>query len=432
MRRSALVVAALALAAGATWAAVRPIEEMEWFGRGEEPPRAELCATDSRPPYVVFFFDDVESGVNGWTHGDWTAGGSGPRFHLDTYMACGGTGLSWWCGTFDYDADGGYGNNWLEYLELPPVIVSSTGVSGAGGPPRSDCPVWTFCLRHDTEPGYDFVHIQAESLGEWTTLDSFDGTAAWYDLGDYGYLIGAYDNPFRGRFLFISDGAWSDGDGLWNTVGGACAVDNIKLYDLYSGSVFFYDDGEGGGLCTPGQPEPAGDHWHIAYDLCSSWSTPHSWQCVDEADTTRLPPLMQNWLDSPWIGVYYGPFSWEGVKWSCKAHFEVAGYDGDYWYVWATFDGVNYYTLKANYGDFGGCSGWSGSYNSGVRLDTLPGWQPDVQRVQIRHAMFTDSNGTQPTIGGCCGIVFDDILVIGFLHTPVERSSWGRIKAQFQ
>ncbi|MCK4410503.1 MAG: hypothetical protein KAW67_10470, partial [Candidatus Eisenbacteria sp.] len=48
---------------------------------------------NSRSP-IVLFFDDMESGVAGWTSADNTAT-STPHFHLDTYMAYEGT-YSWW------------------------------------------------------------------------------------------------------------------------------------------------------------------------------------------------------------------------------------------------------------------------------------------------------------------------------------------------
>jgi hypothetical protein len=372
----------------------------------------------------VFWFDNVESGVNGWTHGDWTATGGGPKWHLDTYMPYGGSGYSWWCGSFAYDTDGGYGNNWFEFLTIPPTDVSSLGYYA----------VWTFCYRTDSEPTYDFLYFQAESLGVYVDIGpGHDGLVPWTDIGDYGALISTYDNPFKGRYLFTSDGAWSDADGN-NTVGGGCAVDNVKLFNPFTAEVVFYDDGETGGLCIPGQAGAAGDYWHIAYDLCSSYSRPHSWQCVNEADTTKLPPLMQNWLDSPWISFCPSPVPGPGVaKWHAKGHFEIAGYYGDYWYVWATFDGVNYYTLKANYGDFGGCSGWSTSYNNGVELSTLTGVTWPQYNVQFEIAMYTDGDGTQPTIGGCAGIVFDDILLDGTVcPSPTENQSWGNIKSMFR
>ena len=320
MRRAFIAILVGVVVATGAGAAVTAVEVGGPFERDREPRQ-----DDSRSREVLWF-DDAESGENGWTHGDWTAV-IAPRFHLDTYMAWGGSGRSWWCGTFDYDEDGGYGNDWYEFLGIPPVSLSSSGVPERGRDPA--IPVLTFSLRYDTEPGYDLVFVEAESGGAYVVLDSYDGYAAWADLGDYGYLVGACDDPFRGRFLFVSDGALSDADGQYQTVGGACAFDDIRLFDQYSGRLLFLDDGEGGELCSPGHAEPAGDLWHIAHDLCSSYSRPHSWQCMDATDTTRLPPLMQNWLDTPWIHLSGS----EDATWHAKGHFEVAGYDGDYWTV---------------------------------------------------------------------------------------------------
>ncbi|MBM3307494.1 MAG: hypothetical protein FJY74_04130 [Candidatus Eisenbacteria bacterium] len=423
MKRLLIGLVVLALAAGVA-GAKRPAEDVQYFGRNDAPPPAEWSPSRDVIP-KTFFFDDVESGVNGWTHGDWTAVGGGPKWHVDTYMAFAGS--SWWCGTFAYDADGGYGNNWFEFLTVPATAIPG----GAYG-------VWTFCYRYDTEPGYDYFNVQAKKGGSYVTLEAFDGYGAWVDIGLYGYEINnpldPLDLPFQGRFLFTSDGAWSDADGLWLTVGGACAVDNIKVFDFYGSDVYFYDDVESGGLCVPGQAGAAGDYWHIRYDLCSSWSRPHSWQCVNSADTTFLPPLMQNWLDSPWIDVSYAV----EAKFSAKGHFEIPGYYGDYWYVWATFNGIDYYTLWANYGDFGACSGWSTSYNNGKTLHTLAGWpaNPEGRQVQIEIAMYTDAAGTDiPSVGGTIGICFDDLTVSGTWEeppNPVSEQSWGRIKAQYR
>ena len=125
---------------------------------------------DSRSP-IILFFDDMESGVGGWTTVDNTAGAA-PHFHLDTYMAYEGT-YSWWCGTFDYDADGGYGNSWDDRLIIPTTDLSA-----------ATYPILTYAFRHDSESGYDYTYIQAESLGVFVDLNrGYDGAAAWSDIG---------------------------------------------------------------------------------------------------------------------------------------------------------------------------------------------------------------------------------------------------------
>ena len=404
MRRVAIALFALVLAAGES-SAVGPTVETWIVGDVEQ----------TRPTFVLWF-DDMESGDNGWTHGDWTATGSAPRFHVDSYMAYGGSGSSWWCGSFDYDADGGYGNSWYEYLNIPATNVSSAGAYA----------VLTFALRYDSEPTFDLTHIQAKNFGAWTDLESFDGYGAWFDIGPSGYLISPYDNPFVGRFLFTSDGAWSDAEGN-STVGGGFACDNIKLFDFYNSTVFFYDDAESGGLCFPGHPRASGDYWHRRYDDCSSYSGHYSWWCGDDADTSLIPGLLQNWLDTPWIDI---SSAWNYCVLRTMVHFEVPTVDNDYLARWVTYDGVTYYQLNASWGDFGMCSGWSGSYWSiGKQLDLLTPW-PQSQ-VQVSHAFYTTANGCGPGAGGGAGVAIDNVLLEG-PHVAVEERSWGSIKAMYR
>jgi hypothetical protein len=142
MKRLVIVLAIMALFAGMATAKLTvatPTHELEGPNRLN----------------TVFWFDDIESGVNGWTTEDFSAGAA-PHFHVDTYMAYEGT-YSWWCGTFDYDADGGYGNSWDDRLVIPTVDL--TGAT---------YPILTYAFRHDSETGYDYTYVQAESLGVFT------------------------------------------------------------------------------------------------------------------------------------------------------------------------------------------------------------------------------------------------------------------------
>jgi hypothetical protein len=89
-----------------------------------------------------FWVDALEPEDPGWEHGDYTATAV-PHFHLDTYMAYGGSGYSYWCGNFDYDADGGYGNGWDDRLDSRPLrgpgssIRSSRSRTGTTRSPRT-------------------------------------------------------------------------------------------------------------------------------------------------------------------------------------------------------------------------------------------------------------------------------------------------------
>jgi hypothetical protein len=108
---------------------------------------------------------------------------------------------SWWCGNFDYDMDGGYGNGWDDRLELPPIYVNPVPVEdvswavlkalyrdGTSGDRKGRgrdpvMPVLTFAYRHDSEIGYDFTYVQAESSGAYVNLNrGYDGVQPWTDV----------------------------------------------------------------------------------------------------------------------------------------------------------------------------------------------------------------------------------------------------------
>jgi len=368
------------------------------------------------PRATVIWADDIESGVNGWTTLDHTAGAT-PRFHVDTYLANYGT-YCYWCGTFDYDSDGGYGNGWDERLELPAVDADAAYY-----------PVLTFAYRHDSEAGYDFTYVQAESLSVWKDLNSgYNGTSAgWNDLGQYGFVLTNYDNPIMARFRFLADGAWSDEDGNYSSVGGAFMVDNIKVFDFYGGAEYFYDDVEDGvGLCTPAVPGAGGDYWHIIDRLCPASSDPHSWWCGDDADTGLIPPNLDNSLTTPQISLY----ALTGAS-ACTLfyamHMEVPVQMGDGINEYISTDGTTWYQTGAWWGDFEQCDGWATSGLDGIDITSyLP-----ADNVWYRFRFSSDDDGCGPGVAGGAGIMIDDVWIAA-TETPVERSSWGSIKAFYR
>jgi len=164
-----------------------------------------------RDGVTVLWSDDMETGTNGWTHRDhgW---GILPHFHTDSYMAFNGE-KSWWCGGFEFDANGGYGNGWDDRLELPRIDVSSASY-----------PVLTFAHYFHSEPQRDITFLQAKRGGAFDDLNAgFDGLipgGGWVDIGTYGYVLGDLDNPLEIRFRFTSDGTNSDEDGGFDSIGG--------------------------------------------------------------------------------------------------------------------------------------------------------------------------------------------------------------------
>jgi len=408
MKRLVIVLAIMALFAGMATAKLTvatPTYELQGPSRENE----------------VFWFDDMEGDVSGYSSVDFTAGAT-PHFHLDTYMAYEGTGMSWWCGTFDYDTDGGYGNGWDDRLNIPTLDLSA-----------ATYPILTYVFRHDSEVAYDFTWVQAESNGVYVNLNrGYDGTQPWTDIGLYGFILQTYDNPLKARFRFVSDGAWSDQDGD-NTVGGAFACDNVKVFDQFSGDVYFYDDGESGGLCVPGVPGAAGDFWHLIDRCCPAYSDPHSWWCGDDADTSLVPPNLNNGLFTPMVELSGDDYA---CAYSCTAHFAahfaIPTVDNDYCAFYGSC-GADYYGIAAYWGDFGSCDGWGGgAYNTGFDVGQF--CTGDIFDAGFLFIMCTTDNGCGPGGGGDAGIMIDDFWYEGVpgCVVPVEDSSWGSIKSMYR
>ena len=386
---------------------------------------ALIALTASANPVPEFVWhDDMEGGVSGWSTVDFTATAV-PHFHADTYMGYEGE-YSWWCGNFDYDADGGYGNSWDDRLELPPIYVSPVAVENVSwavlkalyrdepsGDRRSRArdpvmPVLTFAYRHDSEIGYDFTYVQAESNGVYVNLNrGYDGVQPWIDIGPYGFELSNYDDPLQVRFRFVSDGAWSDEDGLYLSVGGGFAVDNIKVYDFSTGEVLFYDttESDSPNSSFPAIPGAAGDFWHIIDRACPAFSDPHSWWCGDDADTSFVPPNLANGL--------YSPVVYTDIALSCTTyfamHFAIPTVDNDYVSLLGTVDGSNYYQVAAYWGDFESCDGW-GSTGLYIGFD-IGQFGGQTYYAGMLFIMHTTDNGCGPAGGGDAGVMLDDLWI---------------------
>jgi len=401
MKNLFIVLAVLALCVGAASAKLT-----------EATPTYELSTPDRGN--AVIWFDDMEGDVSAYSTADFSAGAS-PHFHADTYMAYEGT-YSWWCGNFDYDTDGGYGNSWDDRLVIPTLDLSA-----------ATYPILTYAFRHDSETGYDYTYVQAESLGSFVDLNrGYDGTQPWTDIGLYGFILQTYDNPLNARFRFLSDGAWSDEDGLYLSVGGGFMCDMVKVFDYFGGYIYFYDDVEDGvGACIPDVPGAAGDFWHLIDRACPALSDPHSWWCGDDADTGFVPPMLQNGLFSPLVDI-------SGAS-ACTVHmalhFAIPTVDNDYVSLYGTAGG-GYYGIAAYWGDFGTCDGWGGTgYNIGFDITQFD--LPPYSWGGFLWIMYTTDNGCGPAGGGDAGVMIDD-LWYEVPTSPVESVSWGSIKSLYR
>jgi hypothetical protein len=385
---------------------------------GDRPPLTVVTdpqVSGSGIPPNALWFDNLDPESAGWTHGDYTA----PpvlRFQVSQYHAYDdGTPPphnSWWCGTFDYDTDGGYGNHWDDRLDVPP-----TDWSGAV------YPMISFAYRSDTEEGFDFTYVQAKALGVYVNLNSgYSGVIPWstseFDLSDK-------DNPAICRFRFVSDCGWSDQDGLYQSDGGAFHCDNIRIWDFFTGDDdLFYDNVESGGLCTPSVPAPAGDYWHIGTSLCKSFSGAGYWANTEPDTPGFVPPSVQNWLRTPMVGV--------SSTVTCTVSFVFQYFtptvDCDYWTETVHLDGVGT-QLHALWGDqcddgYPTCAHFLASTDITALLP--------ASQAQYEWTYYSTDNGAGPDVCQCAGITLDNVGFHGTQLSAAEKTSWSTVKALYR
>jgi len=189
--------------------------------------------------YCLVRYDFETMEWQGWTRVDRTAQAD-TFFHVDDFAGLGGgsSGLlspiegtrSAWCGTrpggdtylCSWGAAPGYGNGWDQ------VLVT-------GALPFAGALTLSFHARFDSEPGYDYTRVEHEGLAGWEELAAFDGKVD--TIAAFSILPQKAQTKLR--FHFVSDAAWSDQDGLWDT-DGACIVDSITVSDR-TGTLHFED-----------------------------------------------------------------------------------------------------------------------------------------------------------------------------------------------
>ncbi len=151
---------------------------------------------------------------------------------------------SMWCGVdastaapyCSYAALPGYGNGWKQRLESDPVAGDSLSIS--------------YKVFWDSEEEYDYTRVEytfddGETWLEFPLTDGGVGKPNAYDsLGTAPFITENFTvnspgaSSVRVRFAFISDGAWSDEDGLWDT-DGAILIDDIVVSTWSGGSAAF-------------------------------------------------------------------------------------------------------------------------------------------------------------------------------------------------
>lgn len=263
-------------------------------------------------------------------------------------------------GTTGFSTAPGYGNNWDDRLEwvgqTNPVVFTNVRLR--------------FDYNHDTEPAFDFFHVEIDSGGSWVQIFRTDGsnkemdgtfvTPASFDqttLFTPFMYTGPQDANVRLRLRVTSDGAWSDEDGLFPTKG-AAQVDNIRV-DFNGAIVTQHGDGIatmedlGGGVFdtegwTPFASDFAGDFTKIVpqltdLDLCRSNESPQI-GFMDDGTPPNNAPLSStggttstNWsygVEGGWVlnyngGLSLGVTSLDNEWWSPEIEWDDVTTTGD-------------------------------------------------------------------------------------------------------
>ncbi|MFH1842383.1 MAG: FlgD immunoglobulin-like domain containing protein, partial [bacterium] len=153
---------------------------------------------------------------------------------------------AWWCGENlpscgGGDPAGGYGNSYEEYLDYWAEIASDLVATSI---------TVNAILNYDNEPGYDYLYLQYETVSGLQNAATYNGadTGLAVNLG-LNFAAGDYvPHPDTGnpschiRWYGSSDGAWSDADCDYPTVGLA-QIDNITVSGD-NGVVTAFEDNE--------------------------------------------------------------------------------------------------------------------------------------------------------------------------------------------
>ncbi|MBU1937627.1 T9SS type A sorting domain-containing protein [bacterium] len=274
----------------------------------------------------VVYIEDWESSLNGWESVDLTA--TPGTWHIDSWMAYGGTGMAWCMGEHPIYCDTvGYNNDWYMVLNSPPIDLPAGTVTltfqsriGCELPAGADPPYngWDGCnLRISTdggnnwvvignsnvEPDYDnsslysfgFQHGEGANVPGWTG-QHFNWFQTTVDLstwaGQVVYL----------RWAFASDPSWCTCDASDRRWAFGWQVDDILI--MASDTVLYNDGTDNTGWVSGTNRPVAGDLWRVADDCtpppCPPPSGSHYLACNGAGNLTYNDD-MNNELISPYI-----------------------------------------------------------------------------------------------------------------------------------
>jgi hypothetical protein len=249
--------------------------------------------------YCIVWYDFEHMDLQGWSIIDETAQ-IDTFFHVDDFAGLGGGDFgrlqpiegtkSAWCGMRPGDdfymctwqSAPGYGNSWDQVLTTD--SFSFTGLL-----------TFSYHGVFDSEDDWDKTYVEYCAGEDWTEIMSVDGVLDTVALHVLPLPLAAT----KLRFHFISDGSWSDHDGLFDT-DGACIIDSITVADI-NGLIDFedFESAEVGGHDT--------DFWH-----CRAGVEPFGTYTGLAANLQDKDPCGNNmgsqivfFLGSPWMSDDY-------------------------------------------------------------------------------------------------------------------------------
>ncbi|MBN2018034.1 MAG: T9SS type A sorting domain-containing protein [Candidatus Cloacimonetes bacterium] len=272
-------------------------------------------ATKSRDMTQVYF-EDFETGATDWTA--WDATATPPVWHIDTYNAYGGSGMSWWMGDPDIEPNGGYLDHWYQVLDTPPITIpdhadnllsfqqfraiEALGTSGnfdgwdgfnvrirLATEEYSEAEVLTNCTpAYNSTSMYSFGFEHGECPTGIPGIPGWGGSTSGWQATNITIPSNWNGETVIISFAFASDPAQCTTDDP--TLIGVF-VDNIALASFYNTG----DDATGFDMFS-NVPE-GGQLWHI-YDDASAPSPTHAAGCFDPG-TGFYNPDMDDYYITP-------------------------------------------------------------------------------------------------------------------------------------
>ena len=401
-------------------------------GRYQGPVKYPLFPqTDDTDEDSLFYHEDFESGMNGWTTVDLTIQEN--EWNPDPFNAF--EGNSWWCGDSNAAGAGymGYDNFWLQYMDTPVLDLSGTAnpmltfqvywsvETPFAVPPAPPYDGWDGCtVWISDDGGASFTPITPVTPAY--TCNSLSSLGTVWRMGPYlpgwadqsvtwraaEFNLSAYTgNNVKIRFSLCSDRAVASSTGHPELTG--FFVDDVEVAD--GANVIYFnnaDDPPVGGDFTFEQGPPFGDYWEMVET--TSYSPTH---CLRVDDDNFY---INNALVSPEIEIPEDYTTW--FRYAVYCNLPDSTHPGseslrDYYLVDITADGgttweQQFYDYARGYCflDWGICEPgipWVG--NTSMDLSGYAG-----QSIQIRFRCVTDGDHTS---GNGEGLHIDDLWIEG-------------------